>query len=72
MSSQTATQVAGNVNTAPKTSRKGTASVKPGLFTGQEYLESLNDGREVWIYGQRVKDTANHPAFRNSARTIAR
>ncbi|HYD75424.1 4-hydroxyphenylacetate 3-hydroxylase N-terminal domain-containing protein [Ramlibacter sp.] len=41
-------------------------------FTGQEYLESLNDGREVWIYGQRVKNIAEHPAFRNSARMIAR
>lgn len=41
-------------------------------FTGQEYLESLNDGREVWIYGERVGNVAEHPAFRNSARMIAR
>lgn len=41
-------------------------------FTGQEYLESLRDGREVWIYGERVEDVTVHPAFRNSARTIAR
>ena len=41
-------------------------------MTGQEYLESLNDGREVWIYGERVKDITRHPAFRNSARMIAR
>jgi 4-hydroxyphenylacetate 3-monooxygenase len=25
-------------------------------FTGDEYLESLRDGREIWIYGERVKD----------------
>jgi hypothetical protein len=25
-------------------------------MTGQEYLESLNDGREIWIYGEKVKD----------------
>ena len=25
-------------------------------MTGAEYLESLRDGREVWIYGERVKD----------------
>lgn len=43
-----------------------------GAYTGQEYLSSLNDGREVWIYGERVKDVANHPAFRNSARMMAR
>ena len=41
-------------------------------FTGKEYLESLRDGREVYIYGERVKDVTTHPAFRNAARTIAR
>jgi 4-hydroxyphenylacetate 3-monooxygenase len=41
-------------------------------FTGAEYLESLRDGREVWIYGERVKDITTHPAFRNSARMVAR
>ena len=41
-------------------------------FTGKEYLESLNDDREVWIYGKRVKNIAEHPAFRNTARMIAR
>ena len=41
-------------------------------FTGKEYLDSLNDDREVWIYGERVKNIAEHPAFRNSARMIAR
>ena len=41
-------------------------------FTGQEYLDSLRDGREVYIYGERVKDVTIHPAFRNAARTIAR
>ena len=41
-------------------------------MTGKEYLESLNDGREVWIYGQRVTNITEHPAFRNSARMIAR
>jgi 4-hydroxyphenylacetate 3-monooxygenase len=41
-------------------------------FTGAEYLESIRDDREVWIYGKRVKDVTTHPAFRNSARSIAR
>ena len=41
-------------------------------FTGAEYLESLRDGREVYIYGERVEDVTTHPAFRNAARTIAR
>jgi 4-hydroxyphenylacetate 3-monooxygenase len=41
-------------------------------FTGAEYLESLRQGREVYINGERVKDVTTHPAFRNSARSIAR
>ena len=45
---------------------------KPGPYTGKEYLDSLNDGREAWIRGERVKDIVNHPAFRNSARMFAR
>jgi 4-hydroxyphenylacetate 3-monooxygenase len=41
-------------------------------LTGQEYLESLHDGREIWLYGERVKDVTTHPAFRNTARMVAR
>ena len=41
-------------------------------FTGAEYLASLRDGREVYIYGERVDDVTTHPAFRNTARSVAR
>ena len=41
-------------------------------LTGAEYLESIRDGREIWIYGERVRDVTTHPAFRNTARMIAR
>src|SRR5262249_52615253 len=41
-------------------------------MNGAEYLESLRDGREIWIYGERVKDVTTHPAFRNTARMVAR
>lgn len=41
-------------------------------FTGTEYLESLRDGREVWIYGERVNDVTAHPALRNAARSVAK
>lgn len=41
-------------------------------MTGAEYLESIRDQREVWIYGERVKDVSSHPAFRNQARMVAR
>ena len=41
-------------------------------LTGDEYLESLRSPREIWIYGEQVKDLTTHPAFRNPARMIAR
>lgn len=46
------------------------AKVQP--FTGEEYLESLRDGREVYIYGEKIKDVTTHPAYRNAARMFAR
>ena len=49
-----------------------TTSATSKVFTAEEYLASLDDGREVWIYGERVKNVAEHPAFRNSARMVAR
>src|SRR5467141_2191269 len=48
------------------------AAARTRPFTGKEYLDSLRDDREIWIYGQRVKDVTTHPAFRNTARMIAR
>jgi 4-hydroxyphenylacetate 3-monooxygenase len=41
-------------------------------LTGEEYLESLRDGRDVYIYGERVRDVTTHPALRNTARSLAR
>src|SRR4051812_18321439 len=55
-----------------KTAAAKTTTLQTRPFTGAEYLESLKDDREVWIYGERVKDVTTHPAFRNSARSIAR
>jgi len=33
------------------------------IRTGEEYRESIRDGREVWIDGERVRDVTAHPAF---------
>jgi 4-hydroxyphenylacetate 3-monooxygenase len=41
-------------------------------MTSDEYVESLRDGREIYLYGDRVKDVTTHPAFRNSVRMTAR
>ncbi len=37
------------------------------LLSGNEYLESLRDGRVVYIGRERVDDVTSHPAFRNAA-----
>jgi aromatic ring hydroxylase len=37
---------------------------------GDEYLESLRDGRRVWLAGQRV-DVTTHPALAGCARSVA-
>ena len=42
------------------------------MLDGARYLASLRDAREVYIYGERVKDVTTHPAFRNACRSIAR
>ena len=56
---------------AAKEAKPGTQpSAKPQ--TGSEYLDSLRDDRTVFIYGERVKDVTKHPAFRNTARMVAR
>ena len=34
------------------------------IRTGEEYRESIRDGREVWMNGERVDDVTAHPAFR--------
>ena len=41
------------------------------LKTGLEHLESLRDGRVVYIGSEKVTDVTTHPAFRNAARSIA-
>ena len=37
------------------------------LKTGSEHLESLRDGRTVFIGSEKVTDVTSHPAFRNAA-----
>jgi 4-hydroxyphenylacetate 3-monooxygenase len=43
-----------------------------GIPDGEAYLASLDDGREVWYDGEKVANAAEHPAFRNAGRSIAR
>jgi hypothetical protein len=41
------------------------------LMTGKEYLQSIRDGRVIYIGKERVKDQTTHPAFASGARTYA-
>ena len=42
------------------------------MRTGSDYLRSLNDGRHVFVDGERVKDVTKHVAFGAAARSVAR
>src|SRR6201991_4068533 len=48
----------------------GQPSSRP--MTGDEYIESLRDDRQGYLYGERVTDVTTHPAFRNAVRMTAR
>jgi 4-hydroxyphenylacetate 3-monooxygenase oxygenase component len=41
------------------------------LRQGGAFLESLRDGREIWLDGERVRDVTAHPLLRGAALTIA-
>ena len=41
------------------------------LMSGQEYLDSLRDGRRVYVGKELVEDVTSHPAFRNAAHSFA-
>lgn len=41
------------------------------MYSGKEYLESLRDGRVVYLNGEKIDDVTTHPAYRNAARSIA-
>ena len=41
------------------------------MKTAAAHLASLQDGREVYIHGERVADVTTHPAFRNAVANAA-
>ena len=42
-----------------------------GLRTGQQYLDSLNDDRQVYLEGSRVRNVTTDPRLGRAARTVA-
>ena len=41
------------------------------LRSGKEHLETLRDGRIVYVGSERIDDVTRHPAFRNAVRAAA-
>lgn len=44
---------------------------KNGVRNGAEYIASLQDGRSVWIDGERIEDVTVDPRFRGAVQSIA-
>ena len=42
------------------------------MRTGQQYLESLRDGRRLYVGGELIEDVTTHPKTRGYAEQIAR
>ncbi|MFB8765243.1 4-hydroxyphenylacetate 3-hydroxylase family protein [Nocardiopsis alba] len=59
-----------NHRRAPSTASDERRSTRP--LTGEEYIDSLRDDREIHLYGERVRDVTAHPAFHNPVRMVAR
>ncbi|MGE0859827.1 MAG: 4-hydroxyphenylacetate 3-monooxygenase, oxygenase component [Gammaproteobacteria bacterium] len=42
-----------------------------GIRNGQQYLDGLRDGRQVWLEGRRVEDVTTEPGLCRGAHTLA-
>ncbi len=49
------------VNPAADCEANRTKNFATRPMTGDEYISSLQDGREIWLHGDRVKDVTTHP-----------
>jgi len=41
------------------------------IRTAEQYLETINDGREIWVLGEKVKDVRTHPTLSGIIQTTA-
>lgn len=46
-------------------------SMGKGIRTGKQYLEGLQDDREIWTGGSRVKDVTKEPGIASGIKTLA-
>jgi 4-hydroxyphenylacetate 3-monooxygenase len=42
-----------------------------GKSRGQRYIDSLQDGRSVWLDGKRIENLSRHPAFKGTLQTLS-
>ena len=42
-----------------------------GIRNGQQYLDGLRDGRQVWLHGRRIEDVTTEPGLCRGAHTLA-
>ncbi len=40
------------------------------IKTVEQYLESLNDGRQIWCLGETVSDVRTHPTLSSIIKTV--
>lgn len=50
----------------------GRQDAMPSVKTGRDHIESLRDGRTVYLNGEEINDVTTHPAFRQSVGSTAR
>lgn len=43
-----------------------------GPLDGKRYRDGLDDGRDVWLNGERIRNVASHPAFTGPVNELAR
>lgn len=48
------------------------AALGAGALDGRRYLESLRDGRQIWVNGEKIADVTTHPLFRGLCHEMAR
>ena len=60
--------VIANVDNQHESSQAGN---RKGIRTGAEYLNGLQDEREIWTRGQRIEDVTADPGMRRGASTLA-
>ena len=56
---------------ATQTAQRPAGTAAGAMRTGAEYLRSLDDGRRIFLDGERVGKVTEHSAFREAARQIA-